>query len=128
MQQQLESKVWQTHGIFGGSTPGILSLSEGIISFITTDGIKFTEPLSEVKEVKWPFIRLGLGVSVVVKGKKYSISFAKPNASAGELDESSLQQLYHLTPVGRAAESIALFGKLGSFKQTAKQWKAVLGG
>ncbi|MEO7309656.1 MAG: hypothetical protein ABIX01_04615 [Chitinophagaceae bacterium] len=128
MQQEIESKVWQTHGIFGGSTPGLLSLAEGYISFITPDGVQFHEPLTEVKEVKWPFIRMGLGCSAVVRGKKYSISFGKPNAYAAELDDSTLTQVSRLTGVGRTVDSISTLGKLGSYRKIAKQWRAALGG
>lgn len=126
MEQELVSKVWKLSGLIGTVVPGLLVLSHGQVVFITGEGIQFNEPLSEVKNVKWPFLRMGLGFDAIVNGKTYKFSFTKPNPSAPELDDSEGDQLLRLTQVGRFWDSIGTLRNLKADKATTKSWKEVL--
>lgn len=127
MGQSINSKVWRIHGTFSVGEPGILILDEGKVSFISEQGEEFNVPLSEIKEVKWPFLQFGLGFNATVNGTKYKFTFMKPNG-ATELDDSSLNQLARFTRVGRGVDAVETLFKWGDNKKSAKQWKAVLGG
>ena len=127
MDQEIFSKVWLMHGTFGGATPGLLSLGGNNVSFATAEGQHFSVPVSEVKEVKWPFLQFGLGFNATVNGQKYKFTFMKPNGAA-DIDESTMGQLVQFTRIGRGLDSMATLAKWGDNKKTAKQWKAVLGG
>jgi len=126
MAEDLISKVWQIHSLVGRVTPGILILDNDQVQFVTEEGIQFNEPLSEMKNVKWPFLRMGLGFNASINEKKYQFSFAKPNPSAPELDDSLTDQLLRFTDPGRLWEAIKTFKNLKSDKATTKMWKQIL--
>ena len=128
MEKELVSKVWQLSGLIGSVIPGILIWNEGQVAFITQEGIQFNLPLAEIKDVKYPFLRMGLGFDAVVNGKKYKFSFSKPNPSAPELDDTTGDQLLRLINVGRFWDSIGTFKNLKADKATTKNWKAILNG
>lgn len=126
MEQEVVSKVWQISGLIGNVIPGILIWSNGQVVFITPQGEQFNVPLAGIKEVKYPFLRMGMGFDAVVNGKKYKFSFCKPNPSAPELDDEAGDQLLRLTPAGRAVDSFKTLMNIGSDKATAKLWKEIL--
>lgn len=126
MTQDLISQVWQIHSLIGRVTPGLLICDNDRIQFITEEGIQFNEQLSEMKDVKWPFFRMGFGFDVIVNGKKYQFSFAKPNPSAPELDDTLTDQLLRFTGPGRLSEVIKTFKNLKTDKATTKIWKEIL--
>jgi len=126
MEQELVSKVWQLFGLVGRVIPGLLIWNNGRITFITEDGVQFNESLAEVKNIKWPFLRMGLGFDAVVNGKKYKLSFTKPNPSAPELDDTLGDQLLRLTDQGRFFDSIKTLRNLKTDKATTKTWKEIL--
>jgi len=126
MEQELVSKVWQLFGLVGRVIPGLLIWNNGRITFITEDGVQFNESLAEVKNIKWPFLRMGLGFDAVVNGKKYKLSFTKPNPSAPELDDTLGEQLLRLTDQGRFFDSIKTLRNLKTDKATTKTWKEIL--
>lgn len=128
MQEELVSKVWQLSGLIGSVTPGLLTWSNGQVAFLTQDEIQFDVPLVEVKDVKWPFLRMGLGFDAFVNGKKYKFSFTKPNPSAPELDDTDTDQLMRLFDLGRFWDSIGTLKNLKADKTTTKTWKAILKG
>ncbi len=118
--------VWQLFGLVGRVIPGLLIWNNGRITFITEDGVQFNESLAEVKNIKWPFLRMGLGFDAVVNGKKYKLSFTKPNPSAPELDDTLGDQLLRLTDQGRFFDSIKTLRNLKTDKATTKTWKEIL--
>ena len=126
MEQELISKVWQLFGLVGRVIPGLLIWNNGRITFITEDGVQFNESLAEVKNIKWPFLRMGLGFDAVVNGKKYKFSFTKPNPSAPELDDTLGEQLLRLTDQGRFFDSIKTLRNSKTDKATTKTWKEIL--
>ena len=128
MEQELVSKVWNIPGIFGSVTPGLLVWKEGNVAFITEEGVQFNVPLSEVKEVKYPFLRMGLGFDAVVNGKKYKFALSKPNPSAPELDDTAGDQLLRLFQVGKFWDSIGTLRNLKQDKATTRAWKEILKG
>ena len=126
MEQELVSKVWQLFGLVGRVIPGLLMWKNGQVTFLTEDGMQFNVPLAEVKNIKWPFLRMGLGFDAVVNGKKYKLSFTKPNPSAPELDDTLGDQLLRLTDQGRFFDSIKTLRNLKTDKATTKTWKEIL--
>lgn len=128
MEQQIISKIWQLSGLIGRVTPGLLTWENGNVAYLTEEGVVFDVPLAELKNIKWPFLRMGLGFDAVVSGKKYQFSFSKPNASAPELGDSDILQLMRMTPGGRFADSIKTLGNLKADKATTRQWKEILKG
>lgn len=124
--QKLVSKVWQIHGLIGRVTPGILIHDKGRIQFITEEGVQFDELIISLKNIKWPFLRMGLGFDAIVNEKKYKFSFAKPNPTAPELDDELLDQTFRFTDTGRVMEAVKSFKTLKSDKETTKAWKEIL--
>ncbi|MGI8580980.1 MAG: hypothetical protein ACR2KX_02225, partial [Chitinophagaceae bacterium] len=88
---------------------------------------QFRVPVAEIKEVKWPLMLFGLGFKAMINGQKYTLTFMK-GASDPELDDTTLDQFSRLTSIGRGVDSIETLANWGKSKQSAKQWKAVLGG
>jgi hypothetical protein len=125
MPQELISKVWLMHGTFGGATPGVLTADGGKASFITAEGEHFNVPVSDIKDVKWPFLQFGLGFNASVNGQKYKFTFMKPNGAA-DLDDSTLGQVVRFTRLGRGVDSISTLAGMGESKKMAKQWKDLL--
>jgi hypothetical protein len=126
MEQELVSRVWQIHGLFGKVTPGLLIKNNDRIQFVTEEGIQFDELITALKNIKWPFLRMGLGFDARVNGKKYQFSFAKPNPTAPELDDELLDQVIRFTDVGRIGEAVKSFKNLKEDKATTKKWKEIL--
>lgn len=126
MEQEIISKVWLLHGTFGGSSPGLLALKDGMVTFFTEEGEHFTVPVAEVKDVKWPFISFGLAMNAVVNGQKYKFSFMKPNGGS-EIGDSTFTHLSRFTSMGRGLDSLATLANWGDNKKSARQWKEVLG-
>ena len=128
MTDEIVSKVWQIHSLIGRVTPGLLVWKNGQVVFITAEGIQFNEPVQELKDVKWPFLRMGVGFDTVVNGKKYKFSFTKPNPSAPELDDTLADQLLRITEAGRFWDSIKTLSNLKADKATTKIWEKILKG
>jgi hypothetical protein len=128
MEQELVSKVWRLSGLIGSVIPGVLVLNNGQVAFISSQGLEFNVPLAEIKDVKWPFLRMGLGFDATVNGEKYKFSFAKPNASAPEIDDTSGDQLLRTLHVRRFWDSIGTIRNLKTDKATTKSWKQILKG
>ena len=127
MDTEIFSKVWLQHGTFGGATPGLLTFSESNVAFATAEGEHFNVPVTEVKEVKWPFLQFGLGFSATVNGQKFKFVFMKPNGAA-DLDDSTLRHVARFIPLGRSVDAMSSLSGLGANKKSAKQWKVLLGG
>ena len=83
---ELISKVWKIAGIIGAVVPGALVWKKDEVFFITEEGLQFQAKLSDITNIRWPFLRMGMGFDAEVYGKKYKFSFAKPNPSAAEID------------------------------------------
>lgn len=128
MTQELVSVVWQIHGLIGRVTPGVLIKNNDRIQFVTEEGIQFDEPVTGLKKVSWPFLRMGLGFDTLVNEKKYQFSFAKPNPTAPELDDELLDQVLRFTDMGRLAEAVKSLKNLKADKATTKAWKKILEG
>ena len=126
MQEEITSKVWQMHGALSVATPGLLIFNEGQVSYITEQGEQFNVPISEVKEVKWPFLQFGLGFNATVNQNVYKFTFMKPN-TASDLNDSTVNELLRFTRIGRGVDAFATLSKWGDNKKSAKQWKTILG-
>ncbi|MBC7872440.1 MAG: hypothetical protein H7Y01_00515 [Ferruginibacter sp.] len=126
MEQELVSKIWQIFGLVGRVVPGLLLSVNGNITYITEEGIQFNVPVAEIKDVKWPFLRMGLGFDASVNGKKYKFSFTKPNPTAPELDDEAGEQLFRLTDAGRFWDAIGTLSNLKTDKATTKKWREIL--
>lgn len=126
MKQKLVSKVWNIKGLFGRVIPGILVWDNGRVIFITEEGIKFNVTLSQLTNIKYPFLRMGLGFDTVVNGEKFKFSFSKPNPGAPEIE------IVNASPYPRAVFAGQYFNDISSLKDlkkdraTTREWKEIL--
>ena len=124
METTIVSNVWAMSGWIVSYTAGILSLSEGEVSFYTAGGEQFRVPVSEIKNVKWPKLQMGYGVHLDVNGKTYKFTFMQPNGQS-PLDSGIG------TSFGRIANGLSALKSLSNmkeYKMAAKQWREVVGG
>lgn len=128
MEQQVISKVWQLSGLMGSVKAGLLVYDNGQVSYLTEEGTQFSVPIQELKNIKWPFLRMGMGFDAMVGDKKYQFSFSKPNPSAPELGDSEAQQVLTAVGVGKFWDSIGTLKNIKADKATTKQWKELLKG
>ena len=127
MSNELISKTWQIAGLFGKVTPGILVWKSLQVTYITDEGIKFSVPLSEIKDVTWPFLRMGLGFDAVVNGKKFKFSFSRPNSSVPEIDIVPGTPFPSVVYAGQYYDPASPINNLREDKATTKKWKEILG-
>lgn len=124
MEKELISNVWAMSGWIVSYTPGILTLKGGLVSFVTAKGEQFSTPLTEIKNVKWPKMQMGVGVHLDVNGKTYKFTFMKPRG------QDSLDP-YMMTDVGRITGGISAINSLihmKEYKVVAKEWREIVGG
>ena len=106
----MQSPVWELIGMTGNE-PGLLKLSKGILSFETEKGVRFSCPVSQLTDVKWPWYSFNCALNLTAGVQKVRLSFARPNgAAAAWLPASALQGVHDL----------------GSASRTGKSWRAEL--
>jgi len=121
MEKELETKVWQMSGFVKSYTEGLLIFKEGKVSFLMQQGEQFKVPISEVKNIKWPFLQFGYGVHIDVNGKTYKLTFGEPR-TPNPYDPGMM------TDVGAIAGGVDAISKLRKYKiykANAKQWKEI---
>jgi hypothetical protein len=124
MEKELISNVWAASGWIVSYTAGVLTLHNGLVSFLTAKGEEFNIPLTEIKNVKWPKMQFGYGVHIDVNGKTYKFTFMQPNGQS-RLDEGLI------TSFGRIANGVSAIKSLAhmkEYKQVAKEWREIVGG
>ncbi len=126
MSDELVSKIWEMNDPLAltGVKPGLLILKEGNVSFVTEEGEQFNVPITEMKDVKWPFYEMGLSFTTHVNGKKYRFIFSDPVASA---EDNIIGKISSLPVLKVMALSNAL-DAISVGKEAAHQWKALLKG
>lgn len=108
----MHTPVWELLGMTG-SEPGLLRLTNGVLSFETDKGLRFSSPVSRLTDVKWPWYSFNCALNLTANGEKFHLSFAKPNgAGAAWLPQS-------------AAKGVL---DLGGASRTGKAWRATLEG
>ncbi|MEO5946142.1 MAG: hypothetical protein ABIP79_04960 [Chitinophagaceae bacterium] len=128
MSQEMVSKVWKIAGLVGKVVPGILVWKNNEIVFITEEGVQFQTPLSGVTNLKWPFLRMGMGFDAVINSEKYKFSFAKPNASAAEIEIIKGNPLPSVVFAHQYIDDISSLMDFKENKLTTKKWKEILTG
>ncbi len=128
MSDELISKVWKIAGLVGKVVPGALVWKNNEVVFITEEGIQFQTPLSGINHIKWPFLRMGMGFDAEVNGKKYKFSFAKPNASAPEIEIKNSNPYPTVVYAGFYVDDVSSLMDMKENKQTTKKWKEILTG
>lgn len=126
MSQELISKVWKIAGLFGKVEPGILVWKNNEILFINEEGIQFQTSVRGITNVKWPFLRMGMGFDAVINGEKYKFSFAKPNASAPEIEIVKGNPYPSVVFAGLYIDDVSSLRDIKENKLTTKKWKEVL--
>lgn len=126
MHRELISKAWKITGIIGAVTPGALVWKNGQVTFITEAGIQFQVPLSEIKNIKWPFLRMGMGFDAEVNGKNYKFSFAKPNASAAEIRIINGNPMPRVVFASQYFDDISSLMDIKANKAEGSKWKEIL--
>lgn len=128
MSQELVSKVWKIAGLVGKVVPGVLVWKNNEITFITEDGIQFQTSVAGITNLKWPFLRMGMGFDAVINNEKYKFSFAKPNASAPEIEIVKGNPYPSVVFVGQYFDDVSSLRDIKENKLTTKQWKEILTG
>jgi hypothetical protein len=123
---ELISKVWKIAGLVGAVVPGALVYKKEEIIFITEEGIQFQVKLSDMYNIKWPFLRMGMGFDAEVYGKKYKFSFAKPNVSAAEIKIIKGNPLPKVVSAGQYFDDVSSLLNMKTDRKTAKKWKEIL--
>jgi len=101
-QPVLQSQVWLLSGMTG-SQEGILQLADGRFAFTDIDGqTVFDVPLSEVREVEFPWYYFGGGMKLSIGAERYRVSFMRPGNIGGGI------------------------GDIGPGRRVGKEWKAAL--
>ncbi len=122
----LISRTWQIAGLFGKVTAGVLVWKKGLVTYIIEEGVQFSVPLSEIKEIKWPFLRMGLGFDAVVNEKKYKFSFSRPNSSVPEINIVPGNPFPKVVYAGQYYDPTTPINNLKQDKDTTKKWKEIL--
>jgi hypothetical protein len=126
MDNQVISKVWQLSGLMGSVKAGLLVYDNGNVAYINEEGTQFSVPVSALQNIKWPFLRMGMGFDTIVNERKYQFSFSKPNPSAPELDDTAADTYLRPLGVGKFWDSIGTLRNIKADKATTKQWKEIL--
>lgn len=82
----LQALVWQRRGL--ANVPGILVLANQSLSFTTEEGCLFQVPLGDVHDLRWPWYSMNAAFKATINGKKYYLSFARPNGAAAAMPAS----------------------------------------
>jgi hypothetical protein len=108
----MRTPVWELLGMTGNE-PGLLSLTNGVLSFETAKGLRFACPISQLSDVKWPWYSWNCALNLTANGEKIRLSFARPNAAgAAWIPDEALQGVFDL----------------GGASKTGKAWRAALEG
>lgn len=79
----LEDRVWLLSGLTG-SECGVLRLKNERLRFVSDEGRQvFDAALSEVNEIKFPWLYLGVGATLKIGSEKFRLSFVQPGNTAG---------------------------------------------
>ena len=108
--------------LWGPFDPGELALSDGVVSFTPDESPDqrplFAAPLDEVK-VRFPKLYFGLGLQLVVTGKRYRIWFLPLRSAVGET-----------TSVRGDKQTIAVdafhTSDLGPARAATREWRTAL--
>ena len=83
----ISTSAWLLVGMTG-SQYGVLRAGNGRLAFTTGERRIFDVPLSEVRDVKFPWYYFSGGVQFSVGNERYRLSFVQPNNEAGYPDIS----------------------------------------
>ena len=87
----MQTPVWELTGMTG-TEPGLLKLSKEVLSFETAQGVRFTCPVTQLADVKWPWYSFHCALNLNANGAKYRLSFARPNGAAAAWRPASAAQ------------------------------------
>ena len=121
-EEALRTVAWRLIGLTR-SEPGVLELKSQHLTFETDEQQYFRTPLSEVRDVRFPWYYFGGGVKFRVGEAKYRLSFVRPNNA----EDLSLRLLSR-TAVGGAAAAATVVIKARDIKegrQLGRRWRAV---
>ena len=107
---EIKSIVWERIGMTGNE-PAILKLAHGELSLDNAAGRRFSCPLANIADMKWPWYSFNCALNLTANGERIRLSFARPNgAGAAAIPGVALQGLLDL----------------GSAVKTGKAWRAAL--
>ena len=101
-------------------------MADGRLAFSTGNETLFNVPLDAVTGIKFPWYYFGGGVKFTVDGKKYRLSFVRPN-NAADIPARLLARTG--TPAGAALALLTVGQKIqdiGFGRQAGKIWRAAL--
>jgi hypothetical protein len=106
----LRSLVWERMGLFG-NRPGVLTLADGALSFVTDEGTGFHCPVSKLSRIEWPWYSFNCGLNLRVEAVKYRFSFGPPNGAAAAYN---------------VVEAAAGLSEIGGGMRAGKVWRLEL--
>jgi hypothetical protein len=113
-----DSPAWILVGLTR-NIPGWLAYQDGGLAFADTDGdVLFAAELSDVRDLEFPWYYFGGGLKLKVLGKKYRLSFVRPNGAVNPAPEP--QGLLARTFLGRIAHDIT------TGRAATAEWRAIL--
>ena len=118
----LRTPAWLMLGLTR-TVPGVLALSGARLSFTTEEGPEFDLPLAEVT-ARFPWWWFGGGVALRVLGRRYRLSFVRPNGA----QDVPGRLLAHV-PGGEAlglATAARKMEDVGAGRRAGKAWKTRL--
>ncbi len=80
------TSAWLLVGITG-SVHGVLELDDGRLAFTIEERSVFNVPLSEVRDVKFPWYYFGGGIKFRIRADRYRLSFVLPTDQGGDISD-----------------------------------------
>ena len=117
----LRTPAWLLIGLFG-NRPGVLELANGRLAFITEEGRLFDAPLGEVTAITFPWYYFSGGMKLTVAGKRYRLSFVKPNG-AEDVPGQVMARVGSPMGLRLAGQKLA---DIGTGRKAGKAWKTAL--
>lgn len=122
---ELATKAWMLQGL--GNVPGILLAANGVVAFVSDDGVLFEAPRREIS-VSWPKMQMSGGAHFVVDGVKHRIAFVRPNGAADATLSGTVRLGGALGGVAGIIEIGRLVGSITDGRAAGKRWRSFLDG
>jgi hypothetical protein len=125
-QETMRSVAWLLKGLTG-STPGVMTLAQGKLSFYTEEGCVWDVALSEIKAVEFPWYYFDGGLKLQIGAQWHSVSFVRPNDADHITDRAIIEMVGGLAGGAIAALTVGQKVRdIGTGRQAGKAWREVL--
>jgi hypothetical protein len=121
---EFESVAWVLRGITGADSAGLLRLNGGRLTLIGQDGPAFDVPVTEVRDVSFPWFYFSGGMKLTAAGEKYRLSFVKPNNQNSYVAGRAANEI---VPGAGMVAVADITGDIRKGRSAGKEWKRLLG-